>query len=120
MSFLIENSNTILNSGKSVVSSEFSNFLNFISGANVVQVGTALLITNQITIIFTNIMSDFISPIISKLTGSDDRFEQYSVTVFGINFKIGDFILSFITFIITLIMIYYLVRLLPQTSMVPK
>jgi large conductance mechanosensitive channel len=115
-STILDTSSALLNNGRSVIANEFSQFLEFISGANIVQVGTALLITNQITILFANIMTDLIAPIISRLTGSNDEFKQYHLTIFGVKFKIGDFILSFLNFMIILLMIYYLVRLIPASS----
>ena len=97
-----------------VITNELSDFLSFISKANVIQVGVGLLIANQISILFNSIIQDLFAPIISKLIGNN--LQKYNLNIAGMQLGIGNLILTVINFIMTLLFIYYMVKYLPKSA----
>ena len=95
-----------------IVRTQSDDFLQFIFKQNVIQIGIGLLIATQLSIL-TKLMSDeFFGPIIQKfINNKDKKLEDYKVSVFGIEFKVGLFILNFINFIFVIIFIYFLYKL---------
>jgi len=95
-----------------IVRTQSDDFLQFIFKQNVIQIGIGLIIATQLSIL-TRLMSDeFFGPIIQKfINNKDEKLEDYKVSVFGIEFKVGLFILNFINFIFIIVFIYFLYKL---------
>lgn len=95
-----------------IVRTQSDDFLQFIFKQNVIQIGIGLIIATQLSIL-TRLMSDeFFGPIIQKfINNKDEKLEDYKVTVFGVEFKVGLFILNFINFVFIIIFIYFLYKL---------
>lgn len=99
------------------VGSELHQFYQFMVANNVIQIGVAFIISNQVTLLFKNFMTDIISPIIGKLLGSHEKdFVDHKIEIFRMQFKLGSFILSLLNFWIILIIVFYLVRALPKAT----
>lgn len=99
------------------VGSELQQFYQFMIQNHVIQIGVAFIISNQVTILFKDFMNDIISPILAKIIGSHQKdFKNHKIEIFGMDFKIGTFLLSFINFWIILFIVFYLVRALPKET----
>lgn len=85
---------------------EFSAFL---KQGNLMEVATGLLMATAFKDLVTSFSNTFILPIINKLLGMVGSYEQH-VTLFGIDFQIGNFITSLISFVIILFVLFLIVK----------
>jgi len=90
-------------------------FLKFITSKNVIQFGIALVIGTQLTALITVFTNTMISPIINRVVQATKKdksktLKDYNVSIFGINFEVGQFLQSFISFLIIMLVVFYLVR----------
>ncbi len=103
------------------VGSELSQFYKFMVDNNVIQIGVAFIISNQVTSVFGSLMKDIISPIVARLIGSDEKkLENHKLIILGMHFDIGSFILSLFNFWLILVIVFYLVRALPKETVSKK
>ncbi len=98
----------------SLIKSEYSNFINFLIENNVISIGLAFIISNQVITVFNDMMTSIISPIFARIIGSSEsQIENVKLHIFGIEFLIGKFLFSLLHFYIILIILFYIVRLMP-------
>jgi large-conductance mechanosensitive channel len=88
-------------------------FANFLKSRNVINAGIAFIIALQINKLFTDIINFIINPIASKIISQE--ISQKQNNIFGIDFKTGILIMSFLNFIIVMIFIYYIFKLSENT-----
>jgi large conductance mechanosensitive channel len=91
------------------VFAEFSDFFNFLLEKNIFQTGVSIIIASQVSKLMFDTMNSLVAPVISKTI--DSKIETKTAKVFGIEFKIGAFIMSLINFLIIMLLIYYLFRI---------
>ena len=116
-----DNLNQIYDTTNYVVSSEMNQFYKFIIDNKIFQIGIAFIVSNQVTDLFGKFMKDIISPILARLIGSEEeKLEHVKVTIFGIKFDIGNFVLGLLHFIIVILILFYIVRLLPENIILGK
>jgi large-conductance mechanosensitive channel len=116
-----DNVNDIYSTTNNVFAYEVSQFYKFIIDNRIFQLGIAFIISNQVTDVFGRLMKDIVSPVLAKLIGSEEeKLEHVTITVFGMKLAIGNFALGLIHFGIILIILFYIVRLLPEEIILGK
>ena len=90
-------------------------FFQFLAQQNILQLALAFIIGLQVNAIANGFIDSFISPIINRLLGTGkNNLEDYTVTVFGAQFKIGSFIVLLMKFMIFLFILFMVVVYLPK------
>jgi large-conductance mechanosensitive channel len=116
-----DNINDIYSTTNNVLAYEVNQFYKFIIDNRIFQLGIAFIVSNQVTDVFGRLMKDIVSPVLAKLIGSDEeRLEHITITIFGMKLAIGNFALGLIHFGIILIILFYIVRLLPEEIILGK
>lgn len=92
-----------------IIKLNITDMLKFILSKNIVQTGVGIIIATNINKL-TVAVSDFvISPIVNRLTNGDVKdIEKYTIEIAGVEFKVGTLILNIISFILTVIIVYYI------------
>lgn len=100
----------------------FSDFTKFIISTNIIQIGFGFIIASNSNKIATDFVETFISPIINFILGgsNESNLKDYIITIFGINFQIGSFIVSLLKFIIMIFLLYYTFRFLGIIDLLQK
>jgi large-conductance mechanosensitive channel len=92
------------------INNEIIGFINFLLDKNVFQTGLAFVLATQVNQIFLKFVTNIIYPIVDKIT--EKKIQQESTTpILGIQFKMGDFILSLINFFLVLLFLYYMYKI---------
>jgi large-conductance mechanosensitive channel len=92
------------------INNEIIGFINFLLEKNVFQMGLAYIIATQVNQIFSKFVTNIIYPVVNKIT--ENKIKQESqTTILGIEFKIGDFLLSLINFFMVLFFLYYMYKI---------
>ena len=100
-----------------IIKDQSEDFLRFLFKQNLIQLGIGLLVATQLSAFTTNITTNILSPIINSLsTGSQKNLADYTITIFGITFKIGNVIVGIINLILMIIVIYFLYQLTKITN----
>jgi large-conductance mechanosensitive channel len=116
-----DNINDIYSTTNNVLAYEVDQFYKFIIDNRIFQLGIAFIISNQVTDVFGRLMKDIVSPVLAKLIGSEEeRLEHITITIFGMKMAVGNFALGLIHFAIILIILFYIVRLLPEEIILGK
>lgn len=84
-------------------------FTEFIKKSNLIEVATGFLIATTFKDLVLSFSNTFILPIINSLLGLIGSYPE-SVFMFGVEFKIGEFITSLITFIIILFVLFLIIK----------
>jgi len=89
----------------------YSDFKDFLSDNNILVTIIATILSSNITMLTKSLMDNIIMPIINidmNNDGTPDRenLENWVVKVKGVEFKVGQFILTSIEFLFILIIIY--------------
>lgn len=91
---------------------EFSDFL---IKTNVVHLIIAFIVGSYVTKMSSNVTEILITPLISKITGSNIKNVQtVEIKVFGVSLKIGKLIYTLFEFLLTMIIIFILFTKLIQ------
>jgi large-conductance mechanosensitive channel len=116
-----DNISDIYDNTNHVLSYEINQFYKFIIDNKIFQIGIAFVVSNQVTDVFGRLMKDIVSPILAKLIGSEEeKLEHVTIKIYGMKFGIGNFILGLLHFAIVLLILFYLVRLLPENVILGK
>jgi large-conductance mechanosensitive channel len=100
-----------------IIGNEYSKFYNFLVEYNVISIGMAFIISNQVTTVFNNLMTSIISPIFARIFSSQEtKIENVKLHIFGIEFLIGNFLFGLLHFYIVLIILYYIIKLMPMPT----
>ncbi len=84
-------------------------FFLFLDKFNIIPLAFSLIISLNLNQLSNSFIETIISPIINKLFNNDNiKLKQREITIFGIRFEIGQFLINFIQFIFTLITLYLL------------
>jgi large-conductance mechanosensitive channel len=87
-------------------------FYEFLTETDVIPIGVAFVISQQINQVTNDFVDDFITPIIEAFTGTGaTELKNKKVTIFGIEIRIGSFLASLIKFLLVLILVYLVIRL---------
>ncbi len=96
-----------------VIGDEYNHFFEFLIKYNILYIGLATVIGNEVSYVFSDLMSDIISPILAKIIGSNEKkIEHITVKCFGITFNIGNFLYTLLNFAIIMIILYYFTKFL--------
>lgn len=88
-------------------------FYNFLNDNKIIQIGTAFIISNQINQLASKFIDNIVSPIIKRVfDGKADSLKETKIDIFGIQFEIGDFIMTILKFMINMIVLYYIFKIL--------
>lgn len=100
----------------------FKDFLDFMISSNILQIGFGFIIATNANKLASDFVENIISPIINFLLGGNNEkiLKDYIINIFGINFQIGNFILSLIKFIIIFFLLYYTFKLLGIIDIISK
>ena len=86
----------------------FSEFKEFINRGNVVDMAVGIMIGAAFKAIVDSLVNDMISPILGLFIRSD--FNNLAVHIFGVDIKIGSFIMSILNFIIIAFILFIIVK----------
>lgn len=86
----------------------FSQFKEFINRGNVVDMAVGIMIGAAFKAIVDSLVNDMISPILGLFIRSD--FNNLAVHIFGVDIKIGSFIMSILNFIIIAFILFIIVK----------
>ena len=112
---------TITNTGKGILNlgtSTAKDFFDFLTQSSVLQLATATIIGLYINDLSKGFVDTIISPILSRGFGKNTKktLTDFTVTLFGIKFRIGEFLALLFRFIIVIFVLYLFVRLLPKLA----
>ncbi len=94
------------------------NFNKFMKQSDFLKLTVSLLISSQIVIFVNEFVSSIISPIIIRIFEKrQDSLENIKFTRFGINFKIAKLINALIRALVTILVVYFLVRILNDSGL---
>jgi large-conductance mechanosensitive channel len=86
--------------------------MNFLVGKNVLELGLAFIVSSNINRVASDFIDNIVSPVINKISSSEEeKLKDAKISIFGIKFEIGNFLMSLLKFIITMIVIYYVFKL---------
>ena len=86
-----------------------SEFKEFISRGNVMDMAVGVVIGGAFSAIITSLVDDVIGPVIGMITGGID-FSQLSITVGSAHLMIGSFIQAIINFLIVALCIFSVIK----------
>lgn len=94
------------------IRTEAQDFYQFLMSTNVIQIGTGFIIATQINKIASSFIDSFVSPIIDRLfMGKGKDFEDIQIDIFGAKIRIGEFVNTILKFIVTIVIVYYVIKL---------
>lgn len=84
-------------------------FIAFISKFNIIPLAFSIIISLNLNQLSNTFIETIISPIINRLfINSDIRLKDRKIVILGIKFEIGQFLIHFIQFVFTLVMLYFI------------
>lgn len=100
-----------------ILKDQSESFLRFLFQQNLIQLGIGLLVATQLSAFTTNVSTNILAPIINSLsTGSQKNLADYTITIFGVTFKVGTVIVGIINLLLMIIVIYFLYQLTKITN----
>ena len=100
-----------------ILKEQSEDFLRFLFKQNLIQLGIGLLVATQLSAFTTNVSTNVLAPIINSLsTGSQKNLADYTITIFGVTFKVGTVIVGIINLLLMIIVIYFLYQLTKITN----
>lgn len=96
----------------------FAEFKTFIMRGNVLDLAVGVIIGAAFQGIVTSLTNDIISPILGLFGGMN--FDQYSLSINGVNIAYGKFITAIINFIIMAFVIFLIVKLVNKIMSIGK
>ena len=84
-------------------------FKEFIAKGNVMTMAVGIIIGGAFTAIINSLVADVISPIIGLILGGTD-FSEVSFGIGGAQIMLGNFINAIITFILTAIVLFFIIK----------
>ena len=95
-------------------------FFVFLDKFNIIPLAFSLIISLNLNQLSNSFIETIISPIINKLFNNNNiKLKEREITILGIRFEIGQFLVNFIQFIFTLITLYFLYILYTNISSSP-
>lgn len=92
--------------------SQSKKFLKFLIDKNVVSAGIAIIVGTQVGKITGSFVLHLLSPFINLIfAGETNNFDDYQIEFRGVYFKVGSFITNLISFLINMIMVYYVFQI---------
>jgi large-conductance mechanosensitive channel len=92
-------------------------FLTFLDKFNIIPLAFSLIISLNLNQLSNTFIQTMISPIINKLFNNDNiKLKDQEITILGIKFEFGLFLINLIQFIFTLIILYILYLLYKYIS----
>ncbi len=93
----------------------FSEFKDFISRGNVMDMAVGIIIGGAFTSIVSSLVNDIINPLLGAFGGMN--FDQYSITIFGnATLNYGKFITAVINFLIMALIIFIIIKQINNIS----
>ncbi len=93
----------------------FSEFKDFISRGNVMDMAVGIIIGGAFTSIVSSLVNDIINPLLGAFGGMN--FDQYSITIFGnATLNYGKFITAVINFLIMALVIFIIIKQINNIS----
>lgn len=104
---------TATSSVKNTIEYTTNDFISFLLSNRVLQIGMAFAISTQVNKLVSDFIDNIISPIIKRFVDKEREttLKQKKVTIFGIEFEIGNFIMSILKFFIIMIVFYAIFKL---------
>ena len=96
------------------VSKESKHIGKFFVDRGVIQLAIGMIIATQITTLCPIVIDSIVSPVINTILNKDQnkKLQDYTITLFGIKFKIGSLIIGLINFFVVVLFVFYLWRLM--------
>lgn len=114
---LFLNPKTIIDTPTELLTQEYSKFLQFMMDFNIISIGIGFIVSQNLQIVFNDLMKGIVSPIITKLIGSEKKnLEEVKLNIFGMEIYIWKFLFSVLNFYLILVVLFYLARILPLSS----
>lgn len=106
---------TVANTVTDTVGGTFSDFINFLTQKNMINLMIAFILGNYINDFANNFVDIVAIPIVNKVTGEKHKeLQDHTIVLFGIEFKIGKLLYLFIKFIIIAFIIYIFFVVMPR------
>lgn len=97
------------------INNTVSDFYTFLIDKNIIQLGTAFIISAQINQLASKFIENIISPVIKRVVGGEEEsLKGTTFTILGIKFEIGDFIAQLLKFLIMMIILYYMFKIIKK------
>lgn len=93
---------------------ELNEFRNFLLSKNIVQLGVALIVSNNISNISNTFVDAIINPIITRLFSEDasSKLQKYELSIAGMELGIGRLFTSIIKFLVLMGIIFYMLKII--------
>lgn len=110
----------IIDTPVNLLTTEYSRFYNFLINYNVISIGLAFIVSNQVNIVFRDAMATIVSPILGRIFGGrEKKLEDLKIRILGMEFQIGKLLFSILNFYIILVILFYLTEFLPVPGSKP-
>lgn len=106
-----------------IIKYNITDMLTFILSKNIIQTGVGIIIASNINKLTIAVTDFVVSPIVNRFTNGEIKdIEKYTMEVAGVEFKVGSLLLTIISFILTVIVVYYIWKLmqLPNFNFINK
>lgn len=101
---------------KPVINSYYE-FLEFIKKNNIMSLGMAFIIGTQVNSLASSFIDSIVSPIIKTVsTTQNKKLKDINVEVLGAKIEIGNFVNELLKFLLTMLIIFYIFKLLDITD----
>jgi large-conductance mechanosensitive channel len=90
-----------------------TNFYKFLKNKNIIPLGLAFIISININKLANDFITNIISPIVNRIFGQTDKVQLKDrvLTILGIRFELGNFLISALQFIVILYIVYFVFTL---------
>lgn len=101
----------------SILKNNLADFIKFLFDKNIIQTGIGIIIATQISKL-TNLVSEvLINPIVNRITaGTVKDINEWKITFFDIEIKIGLLISSIINFVFVVVIVFYIWKISKNTN----
>jgi len=93
----------------SIIKTNLSSFIKFLLEKNIIQMGIGFIIATQVKTFIDNITHYLLNPIVTKIVPRENTPESnLQKNIFGINFNYGQIIIEFLTFMLMIVLVYFI------------
>ena len=90
-------------------SEQLAGFSKFLFEKNIFQAGVAFVVATQVNKLFFDFIANIVTPITEKVMSED--IKKVKTTFLGAELLLGNFMISFLNFIIVLVFLFYLYKI---------
>lgn len=110
---ILDTSSEVTNYVTGKITGTMEEFYQFLLDNKIIQLSTAFIIGTQANRLGSDFVDNIISPIINRVVGGQqDTLNNLRLEIFGIRFEIGNFLASFMKFIIFMFVLFYIFKII--------